>query len=122
MFYERLDCICKKKGTTVTGVAKELKISTSNVTNWKSGTIPKGEVVIRLAELLDVSCDYLLLGKESTPKATAIEMPKQQLTESEEDMLKVFRKLTTHQQCKLIVRAEDMIEENEQSKPQENVG
>lgn len=121
MFYERLDYICKKRGTTVTGVAKELKISTSNVTNWKNGVIPKGEIIIRLSELLNVSCDYLLLGKETIPESTMIEEPKPQLTESEEDMLKVFRKLTEHQQCKLIVRAEDMAEENENN-VQENVG
>lgn len=93
MFYKRLDYICKKKGTTVTGVAKKLKISTSNVTNWKSGVIPKGEIIIRLAELLNVSCDYLLLGKEPTTKATMMEIPKPQLTENEEDMLNTYRNL-----------------------------
>lgn len=115
MFYERLDYICKKKGTTVTGVAKELKISTSNVTNWKSGVIPKGEIIIRLAELLNVSCDYLLLGKEPTPKSSMIEVPKPQLTENEQEMLSVFRMLSEREQLKEIGRLEKTIE-------QENVG
>lgn len=60
MFFEQLTKACKKQGKTVTAVAKELKISKSNVTNWKNGTTPNGDVVVRLSELLGVTADYLL--------------------------------------------------------------
>lgn len=117
MFYEQLKKACKKNNTSITAVLKQLGIGTANGTYWKNGSNPTSDMVIKLSEFLGVSCDYLLLGKETIPEATM----KSQLTESEEDMLKVFRKLTAHQQCKLIVRAEDMVEENENN-VQENVG
>lgn len=68
MFYTYLQEVCKKNGKTVTGIAKELNVSTSNVTTWKNGTIPKGETIIRICELLNVSADYLLFGKEDISK------------------------------------------------------
>lgn len=60
VFFEQLTKACKKQGKTVTAVANELKISKSNVTNWKNGTTPNGDVVVRLSELLGVTADYLL--------------------------------------------------------------
>ncbi|MGN1411912.1 MAG: helix-turn-helix domain-containing protein [Oscillospiraceae bacterium] len=122
MFYEQLKKACKKNNTSVTAVLKNIGIGTANGTYWKNGSNPTADIVVKLSEFLGVSCDYLLTGKEPTPKATMIEVPKPQLTESEEDMLTAFRKLTAHQQCKLIVRAEDMAEENEKNNVQENVG
>ena len=64
MFFEQLKKACEENNTTVTAVATKLNISKSNVTNWKNGTIPNGETVIRLSELLSVSTDYLLKGEE----------------------------------------------------------
>lgn len=70
MFYNRLQQCCTKLNTTPTALAKELNISTSNVTNWKKGTMPNGEVLIRLSEFLNVSIDYLLTGKEPATKTS----------------------------------------------------
>lgn len=70
MFYNRLQQCCAKLNTTPTALAKALNISTSNVTNWKKGTMPNGEVLIRLSEFLNVSIDYLLTGKEPAPKTS----------------------------------------------------
>lgn len=66
MFFEQLSRACELRDTSVTAVAAKLGISKSNVTNWKNGTMPNSDVVVRLSELLDVSTDYLLLGKEET--------------------------------------------------------
>lgn len=66
MFFEQLSRACELHDTSVTAVAAKLGISKSNVTNWKNGTMPNSDVVVRLSELLDVSTDYLLLGKEET--------------------------------------------------------
>jgi len=113
MFYEQLDFICKRRGKTVTGLAKELGISTSNVTNWKNGTIPKGEVIIRLAEVLNTSCDYLLLG---------IEAPAEKLTENEKDILLLLNQLSERNQIRLIGNVEQIVKEINQSNAKENVG
>jgi len=65
MFYELLQNLCSKKGTTVTAVLKLLNISTSKGTAWKNGSIPNGEIVKKISDYFEVSTDYLL-GKEGT--------------------------------------------------------
>ena len=64
MFYERLKYACKNANTTVTATLKAIGIGTANGTYWKNGSIPSSDVVVKLAEFLKISTDYLLLGKE----------------------------------------------------------
>lgn len=64
MFYERLKSACKNANTTVTATLKAIGIGTANGTYWKNGSIPSSDVVVKLAEFLKISTDYLLLGKE----------------------------------------------------------
>ncbi len=63
MFYENLKRLCSQRGTTPTGVAKAIGISTSMTANWKKGGMPRGDTLQKLAVYFDVSVDYLL-GKE----------------------------------------------------------
>ena len=63
-FYERLNSLCRKSGTTITGVCKLLGISSGTVSAWKTGAMPRGDTVRKIAEYLGVSTDYLLTGKE----------------------------------------------------------
>lgn len=65
MFYDNLVYLCNIKNTTPTTVARICGISANAVSHWKKkNAIPNGEIVIKLAEHLNVSTDYLLLGKE----------------------------------------------------------
>ena len=65
MFYERLSILCLKKRIAVSSLVKSLGLSTSKVTAWKNGTVPKGETLIKIADYFGVSVDYLLGRKES---------------------------------------------------------
>lgn len=122
MFYEQFIALCERDGVKPTPLIRSLGFSAGNIKRWENGATVNSDILLAIAKHFKVSVDYLLTGKEPTPKTTAVELSKSQLTENEEDMLKVFRKLTTYQQCKLIVRAEDMAEENEKNNVQENVG
>lgn len=62
-FYERLRRICKEKGTTVTHMLSTLGISTGSTGNWKKGQLPKGDILIKIADYLNTSIDYILLGE-----------------------------------------------------------
>ena len=66
MFYDILQRLCQKKNTTPTALVKMLGLSTSKVTAWKNGAIPKGDILARIADYLGVSTDYLL-GRTDTP-------------------------------------------------------
>ncbi len=63
MFYERLRDICKERGTTVTNMLSKLGISTGSTGNWKRGSLPNGDILMKIADYLDTSIDYILLGE-----------------------------------------------------------
>ena len=51
-FYERLRFICKEKGTTVTNMLSNLGIATGSTGNWKRGSIPNGDILMKIADYL----------------------------------------------------------------------
>lgn len=67
MFWENFVRLCEQVGTKPNPVGKEIGVSSGVITKWKNGTIPNGETLIRLADYLDCSIDYLL-GRVNTPK------------------------------------------------------
>ena len=88
VFYEQLKKACKEKGTSVTATLKKIGVGTANGTYWKNGSVPSSDIVIQLAEFLDVSTDYLLIGKEAESKTTVI------LSDIEEKLINDFRNLS----------------------------
>lgn len=63
-FYERIKRIAYEKGTTLTAVAKDLKLSTSMPTNWKNGQLPAADTLLLLSSYFGVTTDYLLKGDD----------------------------------------------------------
>lgn len=58
--------LCQINGTKPNAVAKELGFSTATCTQWKSGSIPSGELLVLLADHFQCSVDYLL-GRTVAP-------------------------------------------------------
>jgi len=52
-FADNLNRICKEKGTTVTATLKRMGVSTAKTTMWNNGSLPKQEMLVRLAKELD---------------------------------------------------------------------
>ena len=67
MFWERFYELCEKRSIKPNPLAKEIGISSGIITKWKSGGIPNGEMLIKLADYLDCSVDYLL-GRTDNPE------------------------------------------------------
>lgn len=67
MFYEILKSLCDEHKTTPTTVMKSLGFSTSMLTNWKKGGMPRGDTLQKFADYFEVTTDYLL-GNESHKK------------------------------------------------------
>ena len=65
-FYKRLDSLCKATGTSVTALLKSLNISPSKGTAWKNGSIPRADVLQKLATALHTTPAYLL-GETDDP-------------------------------------------------------
>lgn len=56
IFYDE----CQRQGTSPNAVCDAIGLSNSTATGWKKGTMPKGDVLAKIADYLNVSVDYLL--------------------------------------------------------------
>lgn len=58
--YERFEKLCIKIGTTPTALSAKLGLSKGNTTSWRKGGNPSVEVLVKVADELDCTIDYLL--------------------------------------------------------------
>ena len=66
MFYDNLKSLCDSRGLKILTVVTECGGALGSISGWKKGVMPNSNIVVALAMRLNVSTDYLLLGKEST--------------------------------------------------------
>lgn len=68
LFWENFYKMCMARGTKPNPVAKEIGISSGILTKWKvTGALPSGENLVKIADYLDCSVDYLL-GRTDNPE------------------------------------------------------
>ena len=65
MFWDNFYSACLAKNIKPTALVQELGLARASVTPWKNGKIPNGEALIKIANRLGVSVDYLL-GRNGT--------------------------------------------------------
>lgn len=89
-FGKNLKRICNAQGTSPTKVVVELGYSNSKVNMWNNGSLPKAEMLVKLAERLNCSVmDFFKTEDEWKEPVQAI--PE---NEDEEDILRVYRSLS----------------------------
>ena len=66
MFWKRLCELCEANNCKPNTVAKALGLSTAAATYWKKGSVPNGDVLLKIANYFNVTIDYLL-GNSATP-------------------------------------------------------
>lgn len=89
-FGKNLKRICNEQGTSPTKVVVELGYSNSKVNMWNNGSLPKAEMLVKLAERLNCSVmDFFKTEDEWKEPTQAI--PE---NEDEEDILRVYRSLS----------------------------
>jgi len=71
MFWEKFLLLCKEKGVSPTYACKTLGYSTTMVTNWKRGSIPRDATLLKIADYFGVTVDDLLSDGEPTESASA---------------------------------------------------
>lgn len=61
MFGTRLNCIRKKRGFTAQRMSDTLSVAIRTYRNYESGrSFPSSEILVKIADTLDISIDYLL--------------------------------------------------------------
>ncbi|OUQ56361.1 hypothetical protein B5E58_10970 [Tyzzerella sp. An114] len=106
MFYNRLKKICELKDTNPTQLLKDINVSTGSLGNWKKGILPKGDILIKISTHLDVSIDYLLLGKEEC------NLKEPEISQKNEDSLKTDEKLLIKTYREVSDEGKDLIQES----------
>lgn len=104
MFWDRFYNLCVENRITPNAFAKTVNVSSGVITKWKQGSLPNTEALIKISDYFNVSTDYLLTGKE---KSSSSEL---ELTENEQRILEIFKRLSESQQGQIIGRAELMAE------------
>lgn len=70
MFFDNFEKMCESIGTNPTRFTKDvLGLSTSKVTAWKNGSIPKYEILQEIADAFNVSVGELFDGKKEIAPA-----------------------------------------------------
>lgn len=87
-FHENLKRICNEKGTTPTALLKRMGVATSKVTMWNNGSLPKEDMLVRLAKELGCSVmDFFADEEDLLPsEPTGII-----LDEDEKELVRIFR-------------------------------
>jgi len=96
--------ICTEKGTNPTAVCKELGVSTSKVNLWNNGSLPKQEMLVKLARHLGCSVMDFFADEEDIANAVKPE------NDDESDILRVFRMLdrrTKHEFMSMVYEYEN---------------
>lgn len=66
LFVENLQLALKEKKLAQKDLAKTLQTGTSTISNWiKRGTIPAADTAVKIAQLLGVSVEWLVTGRDA---------------------------------------------------------
>lgn len=95
-FFEQYSKLCKEQGKSANGIAKEIGLPSSSVTNWKQGKTPRTETIKKIADYFNVSVDYLTGNTDIKEKPTAEAM-------SFEDIKRAVKGLSREQLIELAI-------------------
>ena len=95
-FADNLKRICTERGTSPTALLKSMGVATSKVAMWNSGSLPKQEMLVRLAKelncsVMDFFADDADLAAQNSNKTNTDTEPK---NEDESDIFRIFRSLS----------------------------
>lgn len=97
MFYQRLLDLCSARNLKITNLVPVWGISSGNLSKWKSGGVPRGDTLCKIADYFGVSTDYLLGRTEVRELART-----SPLSSSENSLIQAFRSLSPMQQGQVI--------------------
>lgn len=83
---ERIDRLLKKRNLNRVALAEAIGIKPQNISAWSvRGTVPAGDICLRVADFLNVSAVWLITGKEEG------------MSNEEKKLLTIYQKLSAQQ-------------------------
>lgn len=102
MFYDQLEYLCEKEGTTPTAFVKDtLGLSTSKITAWKNGSIPKYGILEMISNHFNVSISFLF--EDSTTLKSA-------LSDEENELINKYKALSSSDKGRILERIDVLTE------------
>ena len=102
-FAENLNRLCREKGTTLTALVKRMGLSTSKVSYWNGGSLPKEEMLIALSKELGCSVMDFFADEDDFAQKDEI------LTdEDEKEMVRIFRSFNRRTKHQFMSRMYDL--------------
>ena len=116
-FAERVLDILQEKHISQAKLLQDLGLGKNQLAYWKKNdTVPNARAVEKIAEYLGVSMDYLL-GKtdEKKPPSPASALGELALTQSEQEVIRLLRKMDKEQLIQAILELQRILEGQEKS-------
>lgn len=88
MFVDTFCELCDKRGVSPNKACIDMGISRTSTAKWKSGSVPNGQTLSKIADYFGVTTDYLL-GAETKKEPSTDNGEK--LSAAEAELLKLFR-------------------------------
>lgn len=71
--YERIKEASKRRGMSLQTLAEKAGLGINSIYKWKTST-PKADALVKVAEVLDVSIDYLLGQEDKTSSIKTVDI------------------------------------------------
>lgn len=105
-FAENFNRICAIRGTTPTALLKQMGVATNKVTMWNNGSLPKQEMLIRLAQELNCSVmDFFADDETTLTPRHDISNVEFALDDDERDIIRLFRMLDRKEKHEFMAKA-----------------
>lgn len=120
MFWNNFYSTCIKKGIKPNTLAKELQIASGSMTAWKNGKLPNGETLLKIANYLDISVDYLL-GRTDEPNSNLIKakdidnINQKNLDKETIEIAEMIKNLSLIERSKVVLFIEQISKQKEES-------
>ena len=88
MLYDRFREACEKRGTTITQVLRDIGRAEGNTGSWKAGKSPKLDIVMEMAEHLNMTLDDFVYVRSRVAKKLCPQ--NSELSDMEQQLLDVF--------------------------------
>lgn len=103
MFYDQLNKLCKENNTTPTAfITDKLGLSSSKITAWKGGAIPKYGILQKISDYFKVPVSYLFSEDNDVAKPC--------LEKRESELISLFKQLDEYDKGKVFSKAETLAE------------
>ena len=118
---ERIFSEIQQKHINQKEFARQIGVNEKTFSSWKvKNTLPAADKISIISDLLGVSTDYLLTGKEKSPNAE--QTAKEQLTADERELVELYKSLSEKDKIRVTERARALYDlANEQFKKPELV-